>query len=167
MQPIIKPKLKSSGLTKIDGVSGKVKKFNKKLHDKYDVEAREVIKNILGDDIKDNPDQYGEDMMFTSEKSPYKYLELQVLSSWDDKIFPYICPFVYARKMRFSENTLFITFNKFFSEIIIFDRDRISKSSSRLKKYDRELIHYVPWIKSIKIKTSQLTMDLIKEYFGE
>lgn len=166
MQPIIQPKRKNVGLTTLNGVSGKVKKFDKKLYDKYDIEARNIVKKLLKDSVEDNSDQYGEDMVFTIKKFPYKYLELQVLSVWDDNYFPYMYPFVYARKMRFSKDTLFMTFNKFLSEIIIFDMDRISKIPSRLKKYDRELIHYVPWIKSIKIKTPQLTIDLIREYYG-
>jgi len=167
MQPIIKPKYKKASLTKINGIQGRVKKFDKKLHDKYDIDARQVIKNILGDDIKDNGNQFAEDMVFTIKPFPYKYLEIQMLSSWEGEVFPYICPFVYARKMKFSEETLFVTFNKFLSEMIIFSRERISNIPSRLKKYDRELIHYVSWMKCIKIKTSEFSTRLIREYSGE
>lgn len=167
MQPIIKPKHKKMGLIKLGGVSGSVKKFDKKLFDKYDTDARNIIKNILGNDIKDNENQYGEDMVFTLKPFPYKYLEIQVMSTWECNAFPYICPFVYARKMRFSEKTLFVSFNKFLSEMVIFGRDCISNIPSRLKKYDREIIHYVPWAKCIKIKTNQFTTKLIRGYSGE
>ena len=167
MQPITKPKHKKTGLIKINGISGNVKKFDKKLYDKYDIDARSVIKNMLGDAIKDNENQYAEDMVFTLKPFPYKYLEVQVLSKWEGEVFPYICPFVYARKMRFSEKTLFVTFNKFLSEMVIFSRERISDIPSRLKKYDREMVHYISWMKCIKIKTSEFNARLIREYSGE
>ena len=55
--------------------------------------------------------------------------------------------------MRFSKKTLFVAFNKFMTELIIFDKKSICKIPSRLKKYDRELVHYVEWSKCIKTKT--------------
>lgn len=166
MIEIKKNKYKKAKLTKIDGVVGSVKKFDEKLHTKYDIEARNILKNILGNEIKDNPDIYGEDMIFTREKFPFKYLEVQVLSKWDDKFFPYDYPFVYARKMRFSTETLFITFNKLLSEAIIFSRKNISNIPSKLKKYDREYVNYVPWNKALKLKSHELTIQLILSYCG-
>ena len=69
--------------------------------------------------------------------------------------------------MKFSKKTLFVTFNKYLSELILFNRSDIPEKSSRLKKYDRELIHYVPWGKTLKIKTNQLTIKLIRQFYGE
>lgn len=165
MIPIKKNKYKKATLTKIPGITGKVKRFDKKLHDNYDVTARQMIKNVLGDLVKDNDDIYGEDMIFTKKDFPYKYLEIQVLSSWED-IFPYLYPFVYARKMRFSKSTLFITFNKYYSDVIIFGRKSISETPSRLKKYDRECIHYIEWRRTMRTTTDLLNEELIKEYAG-
>jgi hypothetical protein len=167
MLPMKKEKQKKPQYIKLANTDGKVKKFDTKLHDKYDIDARNMIKNVLKDKIKDNENIYGEDMMFDIESFPYKYMEIQVFSKWDSDVFPYTYPFVYARKMKFSKKTLFVTFNKYLSELILFGRNDISDKSTRLKKYDRELIHYVSWGKTLKIKTNQLTIRLIREFYGE
>jgi len=168
---IKKTKYKKTGLTKLNGVSGSVKKFDDKLHSKFDIEAREMLKNILGSNIKDNDDIYGEDMIFdvqnTPKKFPYKYLEVQVFSQWSEDKFPYIFPFVYSRKMRFSQSTLFVTFNKYLSEVIIFSRSSLSEEPSKLKKYDRENVNYVPWSKAMRLKTCDFTIKNIWLYYGE
>ncbi len=174
MIPLKKEKYKKAGLTKLAGITGSVKKFDKKLHTKYDIEARDLLKNILGENIMDNDDIYGEDMIFTiknnphpTKKFPFKYLEVQVFSQWSEETFPYLFPFVYARKMRFSPNTLFVTFNKFLSEVIIFSRNSICENPSRLKKYDRECVHYVVWNKVMRLKSNELTIKNIWLYCGE
>ena len=159
--------LKRTKLIKLDGIAGKSKKFDQKLHDKYDVEAREVIKNIFGSNIIDNEDIYAEDMIFGVKPFPYKYLEIQVLSLWDREEFPYTNPFVYARKMKYSKKTLFITFNRYMNEFIIFGRNSIEEKPSVLKKYSREKVNFVPWNKSLRSTTDKLTLDLIRIYAGE
>ena len=151
---------------KISGITGKVKKFNQEKCDKYDVKARNIIKNIFGDLIKDNEDIYGEDMIFTQKNFPYKYLELQVCSYWEDT-FPYEYPFVYARKMKFSKKTLFLTFNKYYTKCIIFGREHVSENSGRLKKYDRECVNFVQWGKTMEIITADLSLNSIRRYSGE
>jgi hypothetical protein len=151
----------------IKGIPGKVAKFDQKLFDKYDIEGRKLIKNILKDDIDDNPDIYGEDMIFNIKPFPYKYIEVQSYAMWDSDKFPYCNPFVYARKMRFSKRTLFIAFNRYFSELIMFGRKSISDIPSRLKKYDREFVNFVPWKNSLRIKTCDLSINMIREYYGE
>lgn len=150
----------------IEGITGKVTKFDQKLYDKYDVGARNVIKHVLKEGVKDNEDQYGEDMIFTIKGFPYKYLELQVCAYWEDE-FPYEMPFIYARKMRFSKKTLFLTFNKYFTQCIIFSRKYVSDVVSRLKKYDREHVHFIQWGKTMKLKTTELTLNAIRRYSGE
>lgn len=157
---------KKDELIKLNNVEGKVKKFNKKLYDKYDNKAREIIKNLLGNSIKDNENIYAEDMIFTIKNFPYKYLEIQVLGKWEN-IFPYNYPFVYARKMKFSKDTLFVTFNKHLTEIILFARNGISNIASKLKKYDRETVYYISWNNVIKLPTYKLSIKLIKEFSGD
>jgi hypothetical protein len=46
---------------------GKIKKFDENLYNKYDIPARELLKEKLGDKIKDNPDIYAEDMLIEDE----------------------------------------------------------------------------------------------------
>ncbi len=148
-------------------VKGKVRKFDQKLFDKYDVDARELTKRIFKDKIKDNPNEFGEDMIFVVDNFPYKYLELQVFSKWDSEKFPYDYPFVYSRKMKFSKDTLFVTFNKHMNEVIIFAREFINDKESRLKKYDRELINYVSWKHSTRMHVNVFTLNSIRRYAGE
>lgn len=159
-------KQKKREYRKIEGITGKVTKFDQTLYDKYDVGARNVIKHVLGNLIKDNEDQYGEDMIFTTKGFPYKYLELQVCAHWEDD-YPYELPFIYARKMRFSKRTLFLTFNRHFTKCIIFGREYVSDTLSRLKKYDREHVHFVHWGKTMQLKTIDLTLNAIRRYSGE
>jgi hypothetical protein len=163
---ISKDKTKKREYRNINGITGKVTKFDQKLFDKYDVRARVITKNVLGDSVKDNEDEYGEDMIFTIKKFPYKFLELQVCALWEND-YPFEYPFIYARKMRFSKKTLFLTFNRYFTQVIIFGREYVSETPSRLKKYDREHVHYVPWGKIMKMNTPGLTVNAIRRYSGE
>jgi hypothetical protein len=162
------PKLKKT-LIKINGISGSVKKFDEKLHSKFDIEARNVLKDLLKDNIIDNPNIYKEDMIFnvkTMKKFPYNFLEVQVCGIWSEDKYPYNYPFVYARKMVFSDDTLFVTFNKFLSKVIIFSKNAIDTKPSKLKKYDRENIHYVGWNKAMLLNSSDLTIENILLYSG-
>lgn len=158
---------KRKGLRTIKDVPGKVMMFDEKLHEKYDIPARETIKKLLGDLVKDNDDIYGEDMIFTKENFPYKYLELQVFSRWSTKTFPYNYPFVYSRKMKFSDNTLFLTFNAHYTEAIIFGKENIDKKESRLKKYSREYVNYVSWNNALRLESPDITEENIRLYAGE
>lgn len=167
MDLIDKPKYKKKSYRKIAGVPGKVTKFDEKLHEKYDIPAREMIKNILGDLVKENEDIYGEDLIFTKEKFPYKYLEVQVFSKWETDSFPYKYPFVYSRKMRFSDDTLFVTFNKHYTEFVMFGKKCIDKNESRLRKYSRECVNFVSWNKAVRLPSPDLTEENIRLYAGE
>lgn len=161
-----KKKYKKAKLTQYAGVSGKTKKFDQNLCNKYDIEARNTVKYILKDAVKDNENIYGEDLIFTTDKVPFKYLELQVESSWNTENFPYLYPFVYARKMKFSNDTLFIIFNKEMTELLMFSKCSIDKEPSKLKKYARENVHYVSWNKTLRIQTPNLSIDIIRTYCG-
>ena len=84
---IIREKLDWKG-TILDGgnenkkikLCGKKSKFNEKLYEKYDIPARQKIKEVLGDNICDNPDKYGEDMILLIDGCKYKYLEFCKIS---------------------------------------------------------------------------------------
>lgn len=145
---------------KVRGIEGLVTVFNQELHDKYDIEARRVTKEILKDDIIDNPDKYGVDMIFTNKNLKYKYLELQVCGEWGYE-FPYKFPFVYARKMRYSNDTLFLTFNKTYTKCLLFDRESIVEKPERLQKYSREIVNLIPWHKVLRLNTCDLDIDTI------
>lgn len=148
---------------KIFGVEGIVTKFDQKLFDKYDIPARNIIKNKLGDFVLDNPNIYGEDLIIKNDKCKYKYLEIQVYAEWDIK-FPYTYPFIYARKMRYSEDTLFVVLNKNMTKCILFNRKSVSNHSKRIRKYSREIINLIPWNAVLQIEIEDLTNDIIMNF---
>ena len=148
---------------KLDGMIGKIKIFDKVLYEKYDKKSREVIKSIFKDDIIDNTDIYKEDMIVTTNKIPFKYIELQVYSEWKTE-FPYKLPFIYERKLKYSDDTLFICFNSTYDQLIFFSKKMISPISERVKKYSREYINCVPWSNVVKTDITNLSYDLINKY---
>src|SRR5438132_1694419 len=93
-------------------VPGKIKKFSHKLYEKYDIPARRIIKERLGEQVADNPNIYDQDMILNMPNCKYKYLELQVCTKWTGDKYPYDKPFVYARKKLFSDDTLFLILNR-------------------------------------------------------
>ena len=150
----------------IEGVKGKVTVFNQEMHDKFDIPARKVLKERLGEYVEDNEDIYGVDMFLKCDDMPeikYKNIELQVNGKWDEK-YPDAFPFIYARKMRYGDDTLFITFNKNFTKILMFDRKSVFPESKRYVKYGREFVNYVKWSNSIILDTDQFTIENIKIY---
>lgn len=153
---------------KLDNVQGAVKIFEQKLYDKFDESARNIVKRQLKEFVKDNPDKYGEDLVYDDPliQNECKFIEVQVYGKWDDVLFPYSYPFVYARKMRFSPETLFIGFNKSLTSAVLFSRKSIIEKPTRLKKYARELVNIVQWKNVMKIPAIRLNIDAIRSYFG-
>lgn len=144
---------------------GKHSAFNQELFNKYDIPARDKIKSVLADFVKDNPDIYQQDLVITDETYKYKYIELQVCVSWIGENFPYDNPYVYERKGRYDEDTLFITLNKSLTRGLIFDAKSFKNiKPKRLKKYSREFIYIIPWCQVMPIIIDTLTPDTIKLY---
>ena len=158
---LIIPKFK-----KINGMIGKIKIFDQELSDRYDKRARCIVKSKLGPAVKNNPDKYAEDMIVVTNRIPYGYMELQVYGKWTENIFPYDSPFIYERKMKFCETTLFICFNASYDKLVMFSRTSIHPKRHRVKKYSREYIHYVPWSKAILLDTDKLSIEIIRQYCG-
>jgi hypothetical protein len=139
---------------------GKIKKFNQKLYDKYDIPARQIIKEKIGEDnVKDNEDIYAEDMIITHPKCRYKYLELQACAEWVYNDYPHEKPFVFERKGHFNDDTLFIIFNKHFTKLLLFSKVGLHKNPIRLKKYSRFYKYEVGWSYVFKIQVDDLSID--------
>jgi len=147
-----------------DKFVGKIKKFDQKLFEKYDVPARKIVKDILGDAIDDNPDIYNEDMVIKIEKCKYKYLELQVCTQWKEDNYPYKKPFVYARKSKFSDDTLFLIFNRNMTDGLLFDRKSLLEKPRRLKRYSRFFVYEAPWHRVMRICLDNLTIETFDMY---
>jgi hypothetical protein len=144
----------------------KIKPFDKQLHDKYDIPARQKIKSILHDYIDNNKDIYGADMIINSNGlSKYKYLELQVCSCWKTEKFPYDNVFIWERKGRYDNDTLFLTLNCDLTMGYLFDISKIDKNKPRrLKKYSREFVYDIPRNQALLIYLEYLTPDIINEF---
>lgn len=142
-------------------LQGKIKKFDEKLYEKYDVPARNLIKQIFGSSVKDNPDIYKEDMLIDIDKCKYKFLELQVCATWTCE-YPHKNVFIYERKAHFSENTIYILFNKHMTEGFLFDKGAILMTPKRIKKYSKTFIYEINWNKIIPFYTKDLNSELIE-----
>jgi len=144
---------------------GKHKAFDPALLEKYDSPVREKIKTILGDFVQDNPDIYEQDLIINHSECRYKFLELQVCSSWIEDKFPRDFPYIYERKKRYGEDTLFMTFNNSLSKCLMFDI-RILKNNQpvRIKKYDRRFIYEIPWFRVLRVNLDCLDIDVVLAY---
>lgn len=148
-------------------LKGKHSIFNQKMCDKYDLTARKILKEKLGDFVTDNPDLVQQDMIINSDKCKYDYLEIQVCTNWISNTFPYKYPYIYERKYRYrkNNNTLFIVLDKYFKECIIFDIEKlVSENPRRVKKYSREFVYDIPWYRCVKMLTEHITKRSFETY---
>lgn len=146
---------------------GKNKEFDEKLFEKYDIPAREIIKEKLKDYVLDNPESiYKEDMIFINlDKScSFKYLELQVCANWYSDKYPYEKPFVFERKGFFHDDTLYIIFDKYMNNLLMFSKKFLSKKPVRLHKYSRFLKFEVDFDNVLQIPTNFLDINEIYFY---
>ena len=149
------------------GVKGKVQQFNEELLKKFDEPARKKVKEVLGDFVIDNPDPYAQDMIIKSDNCKYKYLELQVCNQWITEPYPYARVYIYARKIKYDNDTLFLTLSKNMQWGYLFDTSEIKKydiQPRRFKKYSREFVYDIPWHRVTKVymKTlDTLTFELL------
>jgi hypothetical protein len=145
-------------------VVGKIKKFDKKLYDKYDIPARNIVKEKLMEYVSDNPNVYAEDLLLNIPDLKYKFLELQVCTKWIEEKFPYDKPFVYSRKNNFSDSTLFLILNKNMTRGLLFDKASLLKTPRRLKKFSRFFVYEVPWNRILNINIDDLNCETIRAY---
>jgi len=143
---------------------GKIKKFDEKLYNKYDLPAREIVKQKLGEYVDDNPDIYAEDMILKIPDCKYNFLELQVCTTWINQNYPYSKPYVFERKKKFCETTLFMIFSRDMTRVLIFDQKSLCDKPRRLKKYSREYVYEVPNNKILQFITDDMTCETIKLY---
>lgn len=146
---------------------GSHRRFNEQMYNKYDIPAREKIKQILGDFVNDNPDIYSQDLIINSTTCKYKYLEIQVCINWinSDDVYPYPNINIYERKTHYSDDTLFLTLNKNLTCGYLFDAKSFKGSKPRrLKKYSREFVCDIPWNKIMKVYIKHLDQETIESY---
>lgn len=146
------------------GIQGKTKAFEERLLEKYDEPAREKVKNALGDIVADNPDVYAQDLIITSNRCNYRFLELQVCAQWINDNFPYPNVYIYARKIKYDSDTLFLTLNRDMTMGYLFDTRLLKKENRkprRFKKYSREFVYDIPWHQVLKIHLSNVDQETV------
>lgn len=148
-----KPKLK-----------GKIKKFDIKLFNKYDIPARNIIKEKLNVYVKDNPNIFEEDLLLDAEGCKYKYIEIQVRVKWINDKYPDDLPYIYERKKHFSPNTLYIILNKNMDQGLLFNKEALFNKPVRERKYSKYFIYCAQWNKVLRFNIKDLDIDLIKTY---
>jgi hypothetical protein len=88
----------------------KTKRFDQSLHDQYDNAGREVVKtyfhNRLDIDAKDNPNEYGVDLLLYRNDKLIGYAEVEVRNNWKTDAFPYDTLNVPYRKKKLLDNDL-------------------------------------------------------------
>lgn len=149
-------------------MKGKKSKFSNKLFEKYDPPAREKIKSILLNNVYENEDIYGPDLIFSNVANiKYKYLELQVCSTWSESKYPYDKLWIYERKGRYDMDTLLMTLNNNMTHCYIFDLGKLDREKDirRLKKYSREYVYEIQWNQTILIPLEHLEMDILREFY--
>ena len=148
-------------------LQGKHSVFNQKLYEKYDIPARDIIKQKLGDFVKDNQDIYEQDLIITDNDYKYKYIELQVCTKWVSDKYPFDNVYVYERKYRYDSSTLFITLDRFMTRGFIFDASSFHHDNikpRRLKKYSREFVYDIPWNRILPFMMDDLSPELLNMY---
>lgn len=143
---------------------GKHTIFNQQMSDMYDIPAREKVKTALGDFVIDNPVLNKQDMVITDPQCKYRFLELQVCTSWINN-FPYPNVYIYARKYKYNHNTLFLTLNKYMDKGYIFDMASLDNvKPTRLRKWSREFIYNVPWNRVMYVEMADLDKETVMLY---
>ena len=102
-----------------NSLKGKHKAFDKRLFNLYDRPARDKIKKVLKDFVIDNPNQYEQDLIITDPNYKYKFIELQVCTSWIGENYPFDNVFIYERKYHHNNDTIFITLNKNMTKYLV------------------------------------------------
>lgn len=146
---------------------GVIKEFDEDLYNKYDIPARNLVKEKLGVYVRDNPDIYAQDLILdipAELNCKYKYIELQVCASWIGESYPYSCPFIYERKAGYSFNTLFIIFNRNFTRGLLFDRAAVNNVPRRARKYSKYYVYDINWGNVVQFYTEHFNIDQILYY---
>ena len=116
--------------------------FDEQLFKQYDIPPRKKIKEILGNFISDNPDPYKQDFVINSQECKYQFIEFQVCVNWKDD-YPYDFLYIYERKRKYGDDTLFLTLNKNFTKGYLFDTSKINNFRN-LDKYPNVWVYTIP-----------------------
>lgn len=141
--------MKETKKTKFLGVH---KYFDENLLKKYDIPARKKVLGVFGSAVKENPDTFEQDFIIVGGNK-YKYLEVQVCSTWTNKFYPHKNITIYERKGKYGDDTLFLTLSNNLTLGYLFDLEGVDRNKPRRqRKYSREFVYDIPWRNAIRIE---------------
>lgn len=140
----------------------KIKIFDQNMKDFYEKIPRKIIKECLGNNVIDNRNIYGEDMIILNDNLRIDFIEIQVYGKWRES-FPYDKPFIFERKEKLDDNTLFVCFNYDYTKIIMFEKKDLS-SKSKHNIYNENIIN-VEWSDVYELSRDELSMQFLERFF--
>jgi hypothetical protein len=143
-------------------IKGIYKKFDQALCDKYDLPAREKVKEKMGDHATDNPDLYEQDLLITGDKR-FKFMEIQVCGTWETTNFPKENIQIFVRKARYGIDTVFLTLSKDLKRGYLFSRESFQHiKPTRVVKYSKMFVFEIPLASALFIYTDYLNINTLK-----
>ncbi len=119
-----------------------MKRFDQNLYDQYDQFGRDRVimyYRSLGIELKNNPDQYGVDLIAYEDGEKIGYVEVEVRASWKSHEFPFDSLHVPERKKKLLANdlhTVLVSVNCYGTQAFICDY-RIVLASPLLESPNR------------------------------
>jgi len=110
------------------------KRYDQKLHDKYDGPGREAVKKFLskkGIKAEDNEDKFGVDLILYKDGEKKGYAEVEVRPIWKGPNFPFSDLNVPCRKEKYLSNdkkTLFFSVNNEKTHLFWCDAEKVLES---------------------------------------
>jgi hypothetical protein len=138
---------------------GMNKKFSPELHDEFDVFGREIVKKFLAKTMKlearDNPDQYGIDLVLYKNDTIVGYAEVEVRTNWNALNFPFDDLNVPLRKGKLFNNdlpSLFFSVNQPGTALMYCSSDLVMRSriENSPNKYMREEMFFKVPVEKMK-----------------
>lgn len=139
----------------------KIKIFDQNMKEYYEKIPRKLLKKCLGSNIIDNENIFGEDMIVLNDRLRIDFIEIQVYGKWKNE-FPYDKPFIFERKLKLDDNTLFICFNYDYTKIIMFEKNDLSEKTKH-PTYDENIIN-VEWKDVYELNSDELNMQFLERH---
>ena len=146
------------------------KPFSLRLHNKYDGPARlTTLKYIVG--TTDNTDKYGVDILYNGGKF-FDKIEVQTISH-RNFIYNYKLLTIFKRKDRYSNNTIYITYNHNYTACYIFcrcqlDKDKMKYFNTKYSMDDKSDLYYLNKDDVLIIKQineTNFNIDVLEKFF--
>ena len=149
----------------------KTKKFDQSLYDQYDDAGRKIVKNYflhkLNIIAKDNPDQYGVDLILYRHDKAIGYAEVEVRNNWKTDAFPYDTLNVPNRKKKLLTNdlpTFFFSINSIGTRMFCCKAEDIL--SCEIKENPNKYVQSNEYFYKVPVNTLKLIETILWGFVG-